>query len=243
VTYSDGKSVITPLIIEFFGIPGSGKTTIQRKLSDRLRNQGNLVATREDLFNWAHSRSKLYKTILIIKEPIWVISIVISLIRLKGVRESISRDRIIRILSLIKFPIYLKKFYETNHVDIILLDQGMIQAFWSILYGLNSQKENGIENIVSLINGKMKVQYLHFQISIDEAVHRIVNRTSGNSRFDGIKDHLEVKYLLSDGDKLMMTIINLIPPELKLQSINAQRSLNQVYEQSVTIVQNQIDTA
>lgn len=134
--------------IEFSGVPGSGKTYLCTSIAEKLRLEGFSVYTGEG--NLAASplpvrllRKTVPLAVQTLFHPIRTTRIMYTIL---STRQSSFRDYL-RSFSTITWHIYLTgKIKKTS--TILLLDQGSVQALFTLLYAAQSSPRTRIESFL-----------------------------------------------------------------------------------------------
>ena len=183
------------MIIEFIGLPGSGKTTIANKLIDRLKDKGNVkIGTFDHLGTLQRISSKLSSAFTSIflfpKDSFFVVK---ELFINHNSKKEIVRDAL-NILYLMARYHKARKERETIYV----FDQGLIQAFLSsCMYGKWSDR------IFDLVK-KNHDRVILVNVSPDVSAERLSTRRDKSSRVQ--KSGVEIDNL-AEQEKCLMKII------------------------------------
>jgi thymidylate kinase len=184
-----------PIIIEFLGTPGSGKSTLSHRVALRLRTMG--ILNKEPSYDLDQKNAilrqniKLYKAIKhLIFKP------VISLRTIREVVQSDQRrigDVVNLVVNLLYISEYIRKSKRTNAVYIF--DQGIYQALSSILY--SAQKTIPWENhhVLQMIKKMIAhCKYVVILVYADTAtvLSRMETRGGKASRLDQFKSREEL---------------------------------------------------
>ncbi|QIR39857.1 AAA family ATPase [Tolypothrix sp. PCC 7910] len=205
-----------PLILEFVGLPGAGKTTVCREVASRLKNQGlSLIGGDEILQQWKQQNTwqKLIKLIPQTQNQ-WQI-LLYSLFLASQVKPTNKQSfsKAAKIFANVKRLDAIARSAApraiAHHQDsqIILLDQGLLQEIWSVgITGTTPSGEN-IKQELALLFNQRPMAIAYFQIDVDTALERIQNRPTAESRFDRM--HPEAaQQLLSKYVAYMQEIVN-----------------------------------
>lgn len=120
-----GQSVTMPLIIEFNGLPGSGKTTIAEALKKELEEMGYCVST--SFFKRSYHR---YGKLVILNPVYWgLIRTIIKYSSFFAEKKSFSM-----ILRVVNFIRSYKGFVKSKRNEILMVDQGFIQGLISLAH-------------------------------------------------------------------------------------------------------------
>lgn len=179
------------IIVEFVGLPGSGKTTITKEICSLLKNESYSVYTR-GVFNsyWDTidkiERRKRYIH-FIVNNIRLSIELVIYLMLLKPIRiETFDFGY--------QFYRIVYKMYEAiknakrEGFDFIVYDQGLLQALWSIHVSGTPRREESLKKWIKRICDMTFKDENYFIIFLkdnhDVVIERIKKRHTMESRFD-----------------------------------------------------------
>lgn len=118
------------MIIEFFGFPGSGKTTICSKFIKKLRKNNHVVVrgTFDHLGAFSRIVCKLFYSFLcLFINPKFFLENLLFFIRSKKGLKTMVTD------FLNVTYLYARYAFLKDSDKIIVFDQGLIQAYWSVL--------------------------------------------------------------------------------------------------------------
>lgn len=169
-----------PIIVEFNGLPGTGKSTISEELEKLAEIKGLKVYRSFD-----NPGSSLLSPLLKIRNY----AILPSLLFL-GKKEDMSRDRLGQILRCLRYiDDYINFTKLSNNSAILLLDEGIIQALVSIAY-LESFK--GKEEKLKLFFSKLmkyNVQWYSVNCISEPSIsfERVIQRGAQQGRMDQLK--------------------------------------------------------
>lgn len=179
------------LIVEFLGMSGCGKSTLSMEVYNLLKDEGFNV--KNPTYNIS-SYNKLirsiiklyYLLVIILLYPLLTINLFYFI--LTTGQESI-KDFIKVTLNLFYIIRVLTKYKKED--EIILLDQGLLQAFWSINF------TSGVKFNSNIFN-KIKPFWPDIVIDIEVAKEivweRLLSRSEENSRIDTSKKAFDDNY-------------------------------------------------
>jgi hypothetical protein len=164
-------------VVELFGLPGAGKTTV---VSGLRLPPGAIL--REDMASArkALPLNQLVRLILsTLKEWRWLWALT-RLALQAPIRHREGLDRLIRLA--------VVRTWMRKQSDLIVLDQGPLQALWSIFYteGRTRPPRQALVRVISLLYADINVQLIEIAVPPDIAATRITIREQGNSRLDGL---------------------------------------------------------
>ena len=175
-----GNNIKKTVLIDFYGLPGSGKTTIFSLLTEKLRENGKLVDT---IYGKGRTRPA--------RQPVAKIMGTISALRFfLKVRPYLNKrsfyaDRtFLRIWMETCLVFY--RLRKAKHNEYIVADQGIIQAIVSLT--ANDDKAN-IEELVKIFlkNNKYEIIHVYVDIPVEVSLHRLETRQNGTSRVEKLK--------------------------------------------------------
>ncbi len=162
------------MIIEFFGMPGSGKTTIVNQWIISLKQSGINVSRGN--FDHFSSRKRIFKKIyysflFMFKDPIFYFYNLNHCCKAHKFKISFFNDFIN-----ITYLLSLYKKYR-NSTSLIIFDQGILQSYWSLKNFSIVEKDYNSEKLFSYID---KIVLL--EIDKEENQYRLKNRDDKRSR-------------------------------------------------------------
>lgn len=180
-----------PLVIEFIGLPGAGKTTIAQKAIEYLtssgyrcfglstldnpegieKKKGGFFSKLRTLYNFAFS-CVMYRRLAI---NVFLFAINVKPLRLVNLQRSL--------LLLVRLKV-MKTLMDGNY-DLIIIDQGLIQYVWSIaVTGEHPSNIKYLERVLKSILEEISLFVIMVDVETELAVKRIVSRPTMRSRFD-----------------------------------------------------------
>ena len=190
------------LFIEFYGLPGCGKSTISHRIANRLRDEGYTVD--EPSFKEDH-QSKIKRIIAKL-----LIGCVWFVLRFKSFRE---------VSCLVRYNGYqglewftqtvniLQKIaaYRKNSVcNIVILDQGVIQAAVSLSITEQAEAYENYLRIENLISRRLSMIRVYMALDKIMALERMAGRNTNDSRVervDGYTNKLKMLDKFENGFK------------------------------------------
>ena len=188
--------------IELFGLPATGKSYLLNKLQKKYRFNNKIILT---YFNSYSTFNLIRKCMTIVIASLFFLNIkaIFKLILFfinfyKPIKSNLISLRTLRIFfnaiylfSLIKFSHFLRR-------KILIIDQGLYQLLWSILYEMDYlNKENShfiITRWINLINSlNIKLDLLHCQARKKTILNRLAVR-QGNSIIEKIVNEENYSY-------------------------------------------------
>lgn len=174
-----------PTFIELFGLPGAGKTTLINAIDEDPDMKTRLAIAEE----WG--RLSFLRRLGFFIRTLLDLPLVGSAIYLAFTARLTRGESLWRLLRLI-----IMKHWWLSRSGILLFDQGALQSIWSILYvsGRTVPDPKMITPLIRYLFEGMQTQVIAINVDKATAASRIVGRTDGTSRFDGLAfDDIESK--------------------------------------------------
>lgn len=172
------------VIIEFAGLPGSGKTTLSNELINELTKRGYNVVSRRDLLRFKYINNVHITVLYILFKPsLW--KDVFKIINFSkqfpnnNERRLYVKKLIVLYSKLISFNKEKEKFKKT----ILILDEGFVQYLTSIPHDFTLDNSKKIIELCNLFNNLNNIKTINCSISIEKAADRILSRKKNNDRF------------------------------------------------------------
>lgn len=176
------------IVLEFNGLPGSGKTTVSDNLVKKIKENNKNVITLSDV---------LYNTTL----PFYnrYIQLVISLLSWRDfiinlytirlfLRFRINKESIIFLTRFIILNHKLGRMIKKNNYDVLILEEGIIQYLTSIPHDKRVCRDKVTKALCLLLKNKFSdIVHIQCEIDINNCVKRIQSRKNPNNRFDQVE--------------------------------------------------------
>jgi hypothetical protein len=210
---------------EFFGLPGSGKTTVKNEIKNKCIQRGIRVLTRDEYKEWTSRIGKISILKQIVINPLvfsklLFLSIIYYLSLGNKTGEAFLRSLALPVIVLLKY-----EYCKLNRNAVIIYDLGPIQNIWSV--SLNCQKYNIkiLENYIRHISDYTGFQYVYFDGDVLLSGNRIMNRKNGKSRLDSMEIDEQFKSLQS-GKVMMNRLLNIINENDEVIILDAKSKVN-----------------
>ncbi|HEY5903524.1 MAG TPA: hypothetical protein VIU39_13295 [Anaerolineales bacterium] len=182
-----------PLLIEFMGLPGAGKTTLAQFVLEELTAAGyrcfalNRLDEPEPIEKRKGGLTSKLRT---------AGGVLVSTLRYRLIAGSAwAYTRQIRPFNLNSFRRYfvlltrldLLRRLMRGPYDILLLDQGLLQSIWSLsATGEPPRDDCQLETLLQAIHAELSPLIVGVHVGADLAVERVTTRPTRRSRFDTI---------------------------------------------------------
>jgi len=175
--------------IEFIGNPGSGKSTLGNIVASNLSKKTKVYNLSKRISNGKQGIKQLLKIYyllrFLISRPILFVNLFLSILRTEQPSNKLSFKLSANIIYLISLIQMLNK----SDYDYIILDQGIIQALWSIKY--EAKKRFECSNILKLLPENYFLIFV--EVEEDVLLERLKNRGENFSRFEKNNKSIDLK--------------------------------------------------
>lgn len=191
-----GRDSKSPVILEFNGLPGSGKSTICKRMLEM-----------PDLFN--NSLSTSYKHTFLDKylKTVWLnhncISFYIASRRyINNFQGNVKNERRDDLLLMYFFRMY-SSFLEYSSSKVLLIDQGIVQCLLSVSHNQSISENDSLNRIVSFLQ-KKDIRFIRVNCKSDVKLskNRIHSRPTNLSRLDLMDESIVETTLQVQSDNL-----------------------------------------
>lgn len=209
------------IIIDFYGVPGAGKSTISHELVKVLKSNGATVISPS--YELDHQKNKINrKLIKFILSTKWILKNYNEFQDIKTIFKHSKREYLSDIVNICYKKYYVDKY---SSCDYIIFDEGFAQSAVSACFF----NEINVQKAYDIITKKIKMPIVNILMIINDknAIERIAKRGTFDSRLDKernknnqlimikkfseICNSLRVKKVLKiRGDNKTVTNINII---------------------------------
>lgn len=222
-------------IIDFTGIPGSGKSTLSKEIYKKLSNDYKCM-NYKDLEQYAKKINKIkikryfmffYNSLRYYRASFKFIKFFLSIKPYKNENLRFMR----RTLEFYQLLILVSKENSFEDYDYLILDEGVLHGLWSTtLYGEISKNEH-MKKLVRYIGNNLSIINVYSDIPSEEALKRISNRNTFISRLDKL-NHEQVLRILNKNENTrnLLKEVTFAEEEILTISVNGLNGIEQKTE-------------
>lgn len=180
-------NIISAMIIELFGLPGSGKTTCISQLRSVLDKECVVILKQEK--NYIHTyNAKVHEIAVILSKP----SVLICIYKLLCTC-GFTKNNLLLLYRILSYTIALNKIVKVN--DIVIIDEGLTQYIGSLYATSYSTSYDYILSIFELLPMN-RMNYFYCKLGVDESYDRVIRRNNKKTRIEKVSD-IEAKNQLN----------------------------------------------
>ena len=176
-----------PVIIEFNGLPGSGKTTIARALGNTIESMEMSVS----YHYYRHNYQMHPKSLLLTPKYIPVVKALSDYVKLLPKGQYMPR-----ILSMVNFLRMYRNFTKDKKSDFLLIDQGIIQSFISLSHQDQLTKSPRLNKAIKSMHlDTLPVLFVNCHVRENISNARIMSRASNGCRVESMTEEIRHRTL------------------------------------------------
>lgn len=176
------------IILDFYGLPGSGKTTKAHEIAERYRSQGMRVS--EPSYEYDHRMGryerKIKKTMAAVKVLVRCPKCFCRLVWIARRNGYGLRNGILNQVINISTKLEAVKKYGRN-CDYIVFDEGLAQAAVSLSVNSSLSSKKNLRLILNELDGEFKIMLQKTELDIAEALSRIEQRGTADTRIEKLR--------------------------------------------------------
>ena len=233
-----------PLVLEFVGLPGSGKTTISHLVASKLEAKGIKIVSREEILKQWHQKNALQKLLQLFSSNSnqWTILV-----------NSLKFAAQVQPLNLFSFVQAIKIFFNVKRNDavvrgencqLILLDQGLLQEAWSVVIAGSLPKLSYLKREMLSIFYNRSIIIVNLKIDLDTSVSRVQNRQKKKKKdsYFELMDSAQAYSLVTKYFPYLQEIINCARiAEIPILDIDSSLPVEENSEEIVNWIISQLD--
>jgi adenylate kinase family enzyme len=231
------------MIVEFIGLPASGKSTLVKHL---LTNYANTNLVIYNPFLEIYSQSWLKRNVIKAKEisvfSFWNTTIVFKLVKVIIASEQRSFKDFIRVLfNFLYFFVLYGKYSKSN--DIILFDEGYLHNIWAVIYS-SKNKQVVLDNVFAfditpniLIKVECSNEVILERLLQRKSNTRIENETDVSNVICQSKSDIEmiIKKVESIENKSVVKVFKVNNDDYKLLENNSNMIIELIKERTIKL--------
>ena len=221
-----------PLIIEFNGLPGCGKSTICRQLKKKLEELGHDVC-----FSYRRKFTPRNQYWLFFNPKFWhVILSSARFSRFMDKRQSLSR--------LVFTPFFIRMyndFISDRKNGILLADQGIVQSILSMAHTDSIPTSNNLNQLLTACEmGNIPIILINCQASLNVVNTRMIKRPNDYSRIGKLPKEGRLQSLKIQESNLssILTCLTKMFPDIPQLYINTENSVENNVNDIITFIIN-----
>lgn len=219
-------------IIEFYGMPGCGKSTLSHQLSDALRLAGYNV--KEPSYEIDHNYTKICRQmkkawiimLWIIKHPYGFFEI------FKLLKKYLKQGIIDELPNVLTKAYYIEKYSD---FDFVVFDEGIRQAVVSFQSPIYSNPNEVIKRLEEKIYTSNKCIDVYVRNSINTVLQWMETRDSNDSRVEKEKNIAKKKSMLKAVEDRCNLISNKDTIIVKLKPYSIEQIVQYIFDKSVKL--------
>lgn len=167
-----------PLVVEFVGLPGSGKTTVSHLVTAKLEAKGIKIVSREEILKQWHQKNVLQKLLQLFSSNSNQWSILINSLTFAAQVQPINLQSFLQTGKVFFSVKRNDAVVRAGNCQIILLEQGLLQDAWSVVITGSLPQLSYLQREMTSLFYKRSIAIVNLKIDLDTAVSRIKNRPS-----------------------------------------------------------------
>lgn len=193
-----------PIVLEFYGLPGCGKSTISHKLADDLRSKGLSVWEPSYEIDRKYGKT-MRKVVKFAKLASFAICNHRAYKGVCGLVEANGCQGLSALQQLSNIAYKIGSYETVGRYDVMIWDEGLVQASISLaVNGCRNASENE-SHLMSYI-GDVKYVKVYANVDKDTAFERMKGRTTNDSRVEKMASHEEQVSFLEEFEKVCESI-------------------------------------
>ncbi len=228
-----GNLLNKPVCIDFFGLPGCGKSTLSHLASQKLGCEG--LDVKEVSYDMDHGNGSMQRTW---KKIIATIRLLLCYPMLFWRVSKTLLTNGIPLFDRLYFKHIINLSYKIcalkGHHEIILFDEGFCQAVLSISINNDGIREYCYESLIGAIVSDRRMISVYVKTELDTALARIRMRNDGQSRFDTLSDDVTKNELVK-----MEKLCSSLPQTIVVENSNSE-NIEKLVDQIATGISKEI---
>lgn len=172
--------------IEFYGLPGSGKSTLSHIVAERLRSEG--LSVDEPSYNIDHQHPLPKKLKKFAVGGYWFVirhrqyRLISEIVKQNGYKGLTAFTMTVNVIQ--KMRIY----NSLKETEIVIMDQGLIQACVSLSTNGKIRAKENYERLLTMMPNAANASKIYIDVNDETALDRMSQRATNDSRVEKLKD-------------------------------------------------------
>lgn len=197
----------SPVIVEFVGLPGAGKTTVFHQVVSLLRDEGICFVARDEILQQWQKTHWFQKLLNLFPETWNHWQILLQSLALASHVKPFNKQSFVKAGKIFSNVKRIDAIVCHQNYPLILLDQGLLQEAWSVgITGSPPAPEQIKQGLAPLFHNR-SIAIVRFNTDIETALDRIQTRSTERSRFDQMSSEA-AQLLLSQYTPYLQDIIS-----------------------------------
>jgi hypothetical protein len=217
-----------PVIVEFLGLPGLGKSTLANRVQASLIDSTYVVGNRIDVQNWYRDQPYASRFSLCLRKIGWSFRYWWQAVRFARSLNALDSAGWARVFRAPLLELYLRQFLRIHPVNALVLDEWSLQNLWSVGAFSTGFDSGLLRHMARLPVVAFPRCYVYLNAPLEVAARRIARRSDGNSRFDTV-DKANLPLLLEKAAPLMAELTQVVQQYQadRLLTIDAEQTLDE----------------
>lgn len=184
------------LYLEFYGLPGCGKSTISHLVAEQLRNDGYLVD--EPSYDIDRNFSPFFRKLK--KLSIYISWQVFHNDTFKKVSAIVGKNGYTGIAKIEQTSNVLQKicvYQDTRKRRIVVWDQGLVQASISLSLKGAVDADANLKSLLHILGLNAEIEFVFISVDEQVALERMSQRQTNDSRVEKLKDDNQKHEMMS----------------------------------------------
>ena len=180
--------------IEFYGLPGCGKSTISHKVAEQLRYGGfNIIEPSYDILYGNSKFVRLLKKIMYSLMLFFKNKKIYKILKELVEKNEYKGLEIYRQLANLAYKIYI---YNYSQKAIYIWDEGIVQSAISLSSFNNIDPINNYKRLIKMVNNeKTTIKLIRIDVPIELSIKRLNERENKHSRVEKVSKEYASKIL------------------------------------------------
>lgn len=185
-----------PLFVEFYGLPGCGKSTVSHLVATRLRDKGYIVDEPSYIIdrNYRPFFRKLKKLYIYLS---WLIFHNNTFQRVNVIVSRNGYSGVVKIEQISNVLQKISAYRASGQNRIVIWDQGLVQASISLSLKGEINAEENLKSLLHILESNVEIKYVMITLDEQIALERMSKRPTNDSRAEKIKDAKQKHQMMS----------------------------------------------